>query len=56
MFQYNKIKEMYLTSNFYIKSATYVKTTPVAEIIVKFCDIGDFSLKTNSFMENYQHL
>ena len=42
---------MYLTSNFYIKSVTYVKTTPVAETIVKFCEIAHFSLKTTSFYE-----
>ena len=42
---------MYLTSNFYIKSVTYVKTTPVAEIIVKFYDIAHFSLKTIFFNE-----
>ena len=46
-----KTKEMYLTSNFYIKSVTYVKTTPVAETIVKFCEIAHFSLKTTSFYE-----
>ena len=37
---------MYLTSNFYIKSVTYVKTTPVAETIVKFYEIAHFLLKT----------
>ena len=40
---------MYLTSNFYIKSVTYVKTTPVAETIVKFYEIAHFSLKTTPF-------
>ena len=51
---------MYLTSNFYIKSVTYVKTTPVAETIVKFYEIAHFLLKTTSFykklplfIENY---
>ena len=33
---------MYLTSNFYIKSVTYVKTTTVAETIVKFYDLLAF--------------
>ena len=40
---------MYLTSNFYIKSVTYVKTTPVAETIIKFYEIAHFSLKTTPF-------
>ena len=46
---------MYLTSNFYIKSVTYVKTTPEAETIVKFYEIAHFSLKTTPFciVENY---
>ena len=40
---------MYLTSNFYIKSVTYVKTTPVAEKIVNFYEIAHFLLKTTPF-------
>ena len=51
---------MYLASNFYIKSVTNVKTTPVAETIVKFYEIAHFSLKTTPFykklplfIENY---
>ena len=43
---------MYLTSNFYIKSVTYVKTTPVAETIVKFYEIAHFSLKTTPYYKN----
>ena len=51
---------MYLASNFYIKSVTNVKTTPVAETIVKFYEIAHFLLKTTPFykkltlfIENY---
>ena len=60
MFLTTNTKAMYLTSNFYIKSVTYVKTTPVAETIVKFYEIAHFSLKTTPFykklplfIENY---
>ena len=49
MFLTTNTKAMYLTSNFYIKSVTYVKTTPVAETIVKFYEIAHFSLKTTPF-------
>ena len=42
-------KAMYLTSNFYIKSVTNVKTTPVAETIGTFYEIAHFSLKTPPF-------
>ena len=42
-------KAMNLTSNFYIKSVAYVKTTPVVETIVKFYEIVHFSLKTTFF-------
>ena len=40
---------MYSTSNFNIKSVTYVKTAPVAETIVKVYEIAHFSLKTTPF-------
>ena len=49
MFLTTNTKAIYLTSNFYIKSVTYVKTTPVAETIVKFYEIAHFSLKTTPF-------
>ena len=52
MFLTANTKAMYLTSNFYIKSVTYVKTTPVAETIVKFYEIAHFLLKTNPFYKN----
>ena len=57
MFLTTDTNAMYLTSNFYIKSVTYVKTTPVAETIIQFTH---FSLKTIPFyrklplfIENY---
>ena len=60
MFLTTNTKAVYLTSNFYIKSVTYVKTTPVAETIIKFYEIAHFSLKTIPFykklplfIENY---
>ena len=60
MFLTTNTKAMYLASNFYIKSVTNVKTTPVAETIVKFYEIAHFSLKTTPFykklplfIENY---
>ena len=49
MFPTTNTKAMYLTSNFYIRSVTYVKTTPVAKTIVKFYEIADFLLKTTLF-------
>ena len=52
MFPTTNTKAMYLTSNFYIKSVTYVKTTPVAETIVKFYEIAHFSLKTTPYYKN----
>ena len=60
MFLTTNTKAMYSTSNFNIKSVTNVKTTPVAETIVKFYEIAHFLLKTTSFykknpffIENY---
>ena len=61
MFPTTNTKAMYLTSNFYIRSVTYVKTTPVAKTIVKFYEIADFLLnkpffikkKLPLFIENY---
>ena len=60
MFLTTNTKAMYLASNFNIKSVTNVKTTPVAETIVKFYEIAHFSLKTTPFykilplfIENY---
>jgi len=52
MFLTTNTKAMYLTSNFYMKSVTYVKTTPVAETIVKFYEIAHFSLKTTPYYKN----
>ena len=40
MFPTTNTKAMYLTSNFYIRSVTYVKTTPVAKTILKFYEIA----------------
>ena len=51
MFLTTNKKAMYLTSNFDIKSVTCVKTTLVAEAIVKFYEIAHFLLKTASFYE-----
>ena len=51
MFLTTNTKAMDLTPNFYIKSVTYFKTTPVAVTIVKFCENAHFSLKTTSFYE-----
>ena len=56
MFLTTNTKAMYLISNFYIKSVTYVKTTPAVETIIKFHEIAHFSLKTTTFYENYPFL
>ena len=58
MFLTTNTKAVYLTSNFYIKLVTYVKTTPVAKTIVKFYEIARFSLKTTPFYKkrNYPFL
>ena len=57
MFPTTNTKAMYLTSNFYIRSVTYVKTTPVAKTIVKFYEIADFLLNKPFFIKkNYPFL
>ena len=42
-------------SNLYIKSVTRVKTTPVAEKIIEFYEIAQFSLKTTPFYKKRPH-
>ena len=43
------IKNWSLTTCTYIKSVTFVETTPVAQTIVEFYEIAHFLFKTTSF-------